>query len=43
MKRTHDAKTRSETNEKNNMVNGIKGSTKVERERRRVASPLSAA
>jgi len=33
--RTHDAKTRSETKEKNNMVKGIKGSTK--------ASPLSAA
>jgi len=31
--RTHDAKTRSETSEKNNMVDGIKGSTKVKREK----------
>ena len=33
MRRIHDAETRSETIEKNNMVNGIEGSTKVEREK----------
>jgi len=31
--RTHAAKTRSETIEKNNMVNDMKGSTKVKREK----------
>ena len=32
VRRTHDAKTRSETIEKNSMVNDIKGSAKVDRE-----------
>lgn len=33
VRRTHDAKSRSLTIEKNYMVNGIKGSTEVEREK----------
>jgi len=36
--RTRDAKTRSETIGKNNMVNGIKGSTMVKRESKPVVS-----
>ena len=33
VRRAHDAKTGSETIERNSMVNGIKSSTKIEREK----------